>query len=258
MSEAHGRFIWYELMTADMVAARDFYATVMGWGIEDASTRDMAYALFKAGRTSVAGLLSLSEDAKTLGAKPDWLGFVGVDDVEAIAERAKELGGAIHVAPVEIAGLGRFALLADPQGATFAVLKKNQADPGAGGAAAQVSWHELLAGDWEKAFAFYSSLFGWKKEESDTGPMGPYQVFSVGRQTLGGMFTKPPMVSVPFWLYYFSVDDVHAAAQRVKAAGGEIIEDPQQVASGLWIARCADPEGVIFALEGKRGKKSAR
>ena len=61
----------------------------------------------------------------------------------------------------------------------------------------RVGWHELLAADWEKAFAFYGELFGWQKADADIGAVGTYQLFSAGGQTIGGMFTKPPTVPVP-------------------------------------------------------------
>jgi predicted enzyme related to lactoylglutathione lyase len=85
--------------------------------------------------------------------------------------------------------------------------------------------------------------------------MGTYQTFSVGGQTIGGMFSKPPMVPMPFWLYYFDVPDIDVAAERVKAGGGEIIEGPGQVPGG-WIARCTDPQGAMFALMGARSNRS--
>jgi len=110
----------------------------------------------------------------------------------------------------------------------------------------------LLAADGKKAFAFYGELFGWQKAEADIGALDTYQLFSVGGQTIGGMITKPAMVQVPFWLYYFNIGDIDAAAERVKSGGGTILEGPVEVASGSWIVRCTDPQGAMFALEGKR------
>jgi predicted enzyme related to lactoylglutathione lyase len=83
--------------------------------------------------------------------------------------------------------------------------------------------------------------------------MGTYQVFSAGGQTIGGMFNKPPTVPVAFWLYYFNIGDVDAAAERVKAAGGQILEGPTEVPGGR-VARCTDPQGAMFALIGKRSE----
>ena len=85
------------------------------------------------------------------------------------------------------------------------------------GNAGHVGWHELLAADWEKAFAFYGELFGWQKAETPTSvAMGTYQLFSAGGQTIGGMFTKPATLPLPFWLYYFNIGDIDAAAERVE------------------------------------------
>ncbi len=69
------------------------------------------------------------------------------------------------------------------------------------------------------------------------------------------MITKSPTMPDPFWLYYFNVSDIDAAAQRVKAGGGEILDGPIDVPGGSWIVRCMDPQGAVFALEGMRGRK---
>ena len=116
----------------------------------------------------------------------------------------------------------------------------------------RVGWHELLAADWEKALAFYGELFGWQKADADVGAMGTYQLFSAGGQTIGGMVTKPPTVPVPFWLYYFNIGDIDAAAKRVTAGGGQILDGPLELPGGSWIVQCTDPQGAMFALEGKR------
>ncbi|MGA2125269.1 MAG: VOC family protein [Xanthobacteraceae bacterium] len=255
MINSHGRFVWYALTTTDAEAAKAFYTMVMGWGAQDASTPGVAYTLFRAGRASVSGLMELTEDARNVGVAPRWLGYVAVDDVDAAADRIKRLGGAVHVPPTDVPNISRFALVADPQMATFALLKwlkPGQHQPAELGKPRRVGWHELLAADRETAFAFYATLFGWQKADADIGPLGTYQLFSAGGQTIGGMFTKPPIVPMPFWLYYFNIGDIDAAVERVKAGGGQIFDEPVEMPSGSWIVRCADPQGAMFALEGKR------
>jgi uncharacterized protein len=255
MANSHGRFVWYELMTTDMEAAKVFYAEVVGWGVQDASMPGRAYSLFTAGGASVSGLMHLPEDARKTGLRPSWLGYVAVDDVDAAAERIKELGGAVHVPPTDIPKISRFSVAVDAQMATIALFKwleggrEQAAELDAPG---RVGWHELLAADWEKAFAFYSKLFGWRKAHADTGAVGTYQLFAAGGETIGGMFTKPEMEPVPFWLYYFNVGDVDVAIRRAKAGGGQILDGPIEVPGKRWIARCTDPQGAIFALAGKR------
>src|SRR5262249_55220091 len=119
----HGRFIWYELLTTDVEAATAFYTAVAGWGTRDASAPGMPYTLFTAADASVCGLMSLSDDARRMGAVPSWMGYVGVDDVDAMADRVRRLGGVVHVPPTDIPDVSRFSIVADPQMATLALFK---------------------------------------------------------------------------------------------------------------------------------------
>jgi uncharacterized protein len=253
MVNDHGRFAWYELMTTDIAAASAFYASVMGWRAQDASTPDMPYTLAIAGNAAVSGLMGLPPEARKKGATPRWMGYVAVDDVDAIARRFKRLGGTIYVPPTNT-NIGRISVVADPQSATLALvtgLKPGRQDSIELGEIGHVGWHELLADDWKKAFAFYGSIFGWQQsEEIDTTEK--YQLFSAGGQTMGGMFTKRVTEPLPFWLFYFNVDDLDAAMARVKTGGGQIFEGPYEVPDGGWIVRCRDPQGAGFALQGKR------
>jgi uncharacterized protein len=255
MVEYHGHFAWYELLTTDPAAAKAFYAKVVGWGTQDAPTPGLTYTWFTAGNAVTGGLTNLPEDARKMGVTPMWIGYVGVNDVDAAAGRIKRLGGDVRVPPMDIPDISRFSVVADPQMAILALVKwlrPDQQEPAALGKLGHVGWHELLAADWEKAFAFYRELFDWQKADAEIGPTGTYQVFSARGQKIGGMFTKPPTVPVSFWLYYFNVGDIDAAAGRVKAGGGRILDGPLEVGGGSWIARCTDPQGAMFGLEGKR------
>jgi uncharacterized protein len=262
MVDYQGRFVWYELMTTDVAAARVFYAKVLGWEALDASTPDLAYTLFTADETSVGGLMDLPKEGRKMGATPRWMGYVGVNDVDATAHRIKQLGGAVYVPPTD-SNIGRISVVADPQMATLALVKglklspKRLADLSKTGG---VGWHELLATDWEKAFAFYGELLGWQKAAADggtgSGPTDTYQLFAAGGQTIGGMFTKRQTEPVPFWLFYFNADDIDAGAERVKSGGGQIVEGPLELPDGSWFARCTDPQGAVFALQGKRSRNA--
>jgi predicted enzyme related to lactoylglutathione lyase len=252
MVDHHGRFTWYELMTTDVAAAKAFYASVLGWGAQDASTAELAYTLFNAGTASVGGLMDLPEAARKMGATPRWMGYVGVDDPDATADRIKHLGGAVYVPPTDT-NIGRIAVVADPQTANLALLKgtkPGQQHPAELDQPGRVGWHELLAADWKQAFAFYREIFGWQK--ANAGPSDTYRLFSAGGQTIGGMLTKGPIEPAPFWLFYFNTADIDAAAERVKSGGGEVKEGPHEMPDGSWIARCTDPQGAVFALQGKR------
>ena len=258
--DSHGRFTWYELMTTDVAAAAAFYGEVIGWGARDASAPGTPYTLMMVGERAVGGLMELPADARKAGATPRWAGYVGVADVDAAARRVAHLGGIVHVPPIDVADVSRIAIVADPQMAMFGLITWRDAEQEPAAAASAVGcagWHELLAAEAKTAFAFYAELLGWQTAGIGVDPGGAYQQFSVAGQTIGGIFTKPAMVPVPFWLYYFNVNDIDAAAARTTAAGGEILEGPLEVMGGVRVLRCVDPQGAMFALAGPRGKSTA-
>jgi predicted enzyme related to lactoylglutathione lyase len=198
--------------------------------------------------------MELPEEGRRMGATPRWVGYVFVADVDATADRLRRLGGTVFVPPTD-SNIGRVSIVADPQTATLALvggLKPDlqQVDLHQMG---QVGWHELLAADGARAFAFYHELFGWQKARADTEkvPMQSYQLFAAGDVMTGGMFTKLARVPIPFWLYYFNVPDVGLSAARVIAGGGKVAQGPTELTDGSWIVRCVDPQGAMFALQGK-------
>ncbi|HEY1856231.1 VOC family protein [Acidocella sp.] len=252
MSEGHGKFVWYELLTTDTAQAGKFYGTVIGWEAKDASIPGIPYTLLSIGDDSAAGLMEMPDALRSTGAKPVWLGYVGVDDVDKTASLAAEKGATVHKAPEDIPNVGRFAVLADPQGALFALFKSRPGEPsgppqlrspGHGG------WHELMAADAQAAFTFYSTLFGWTKAEAiDMGPMGTYQIFAHNGTAIGGMMACPPSQAPTGWTYYFNVRDIQDTLNRIKSASGTVQMGPQEVPGGSWIIQGIDPQGGRFAV----------
>jgi predicted enzyme related to lactoylglutathione lyase len=253
MVDHHGDFAWYELLTTDLAAARNFYGGVLGWQARDASTAELVYNLFSAAEVPVSGLMSLPEEGRRMGATPRWVGYVAVDDIDAAAGRIKRLGGTIYVPPTET-NIGRISIVADPQTATLALVNglkiswrlPKPDEPG------RVGWHELLAVDGRQAFEFYGQLFNWQETEADAEPTDTYRLFSAGGRTTGGIVTKRSAEPIPFWLYYFNVGDIDAAMARVTQGGGQVFAGPFEVTDGGWVVRCIDPQGAVFALEGTR------
>lgn len=252
MSVASSPFVWYDVMTSDLQAAQSFYTQVLGWTAKDAGMPDRSYTLVSAGAATVGGIMPLTPEAAAMGAKPCWSGYIGVSDVDATVQRVKAEGGAVHRPPENIPGVGRFAVVADPQGAVFILLKGNDPSaptPAAPGAPGTIGWHELYAGDGDAAFGFYAKLFGWTATRAmDMGPMGKYQIFATGGAEVGGIMTKPPEVPMPCWLYYFRVDAIDAAMARVTQHGGKVLMGPMEVPGDDWILQCTDPQGAVFAL----------
>jgi uncharacterized protein len=259
MIDLHGRFAWYELLTTDTAAARAFYHDVVGWDARDASTPAMNYSLLTSSNAPVAGLMELPEEGRRMGATPRWVGYVAVADIDATADRLKRLGGTVFVPPTD-SNIGRVSIVADPQAATLALVGGLKPDLGQVElqAMGQVGWHELLAADGAKAFAFYRELLGWQEArgKSERDALRSYQLFAAGDVMSGGIFTKLAKVPIPFWLYYFNVPDVGLSAARVTAGGGTVAQGPTELPDGSWIARCIDPQGAMFALQGKSSQPS--
>ena len=252
MTGIQGRFLWHELVTPDTDAASAFYAEVVGWGTTKWERGPMPYTLLMAGETAVGGVVLLHEKAKAMGAPPQWLAYIGTADVDATVARATELGAQVFSPPMDMPEVGRFAVLKDPAGGTFALLSPAGDAPEAlrtdqpGG----VAWNELLTTDVAAAFEFYQALFGWPKGEAmDMGDFGPYQLLGEKEESFGGIGRVPPQhEGPPFWLHYVTVDELSAALDRVKTCGGTVVHGPTEVPGGDLVAQCFDPQGVAFAL----------
>ncbi len=247
-------FFWYDLMTTDIGAAREFYADVVGWRPESLESTDLSgrpYIVLNAGNRGVGGIMNLPRDAAKMGMPPAWIGYIYSADADASVEALKKAGGQVHRAPEDIPDVGRFAVVADPQGATFMFLHPNGPDmpPVPLGTPGHVGWHELFTTDWQEAFDFYAGQLGWTKGEPfDMGPMGTYQLFAAGGGDIGGMMNKPEQIPVPVWQFYFNVPGIDAAAKKVTDGAGKILMGPMQVPGGGWIVQCQDPQGAHFAL----------
>lgn len=251
-----GSFNWYELMTTDTVAARAFYRAVVGWNAQSFDESG-DYTVLMAGDDGVGGMMTLPQEACDAGARPGWIGYVAVADVDAAVEALTKAGGAVHKPAFDIPGAGRIAMVADPQGAVFSLIKpagEGRPPPPPAGTSGHVGWHELHTTDWQAALAFYSGQFGWTKGEPyDMGPMGTYQLFTDGGPPIGGMMNDKDFPQ-PAWLYYFNVPDIDAAAGAIRTNGGQVLHGPHEVPGGNWIVLGADPQGAVFAvMSGPKG-----
>ncbi len=249
-----GRFVWYDLWTTDREAARSFYTEVTGWGTQEWSGGEQPYVMWTVGETTIGGIGPLPEEEARAGVPPRWAGFVAVDDADRATGHAQELGGTVLVPGTDIPEVGRFAVIADPQGAVIALLQRLNEAPGFDRTKAGfVGWHELHTTGRESAWAFYSELFGWQHAGTiDMGEAGPYLTFRSADEpedvATGAMFEPDAMTTPPYWLYYVNVEDLDAALERVRRAGGTVIHGPMEVPGGGRIGACKDPQGGRFAL----------
>ncbi len=248
----HGRFDWYELSTTDIPAAIDFYTKVIGWETEQ--FKGMDYTMFKpADAGSVGGVMPLSDEAKQMGAPPNWLGYIAVGNADATAQNIVSRGGKALTPAFDVPGVGRMQVMADPWGAVFALHEfESDMSPATMPVPGQVCWAELMTDDLDAACDFYSAVFGWTKGQAmDMGEMGMYQLIERGGSGFAGFMKRPPMVPVNYWLYYVSVADLDATLERATAGGGTIIVPPMPIPGGDRIAQFQDPQGAYLAILGK-------
>ncbi len=244
-----GSFVWYEHLTMDPQTAVGFYSDVVGWKTQPFG--ESGYIMWVGSEGPLGGLMRCPDEAAKQGERPHWMAHVQVDDVDATAALARRLGGKVVHEPTDIPTVGRFAVLADPQGATISVFKPDGSmtlhDPEKDG---EFCWNELLTTDSAAAFRFYSQIFGWKiLEEMDMGPAGTYRVFGVGDRRLGGMMTTPKGAAMPpMWLFYTDTTDLDAALGRAVKRGAKVMNGPMDVPGGGRIAQLMDPQGAPFAL----------
>jgi predicted enzyme related to lactoylglutathione lyase len=250
MPNSQGWFVWHELATTDPRAAESFYTQVAPWSVQPSEMSD-SYRMITAGGPPMGGIVAVDPAMADRAGKPHWTPYVYVYDVDASVRLATNLGGEVRAGPGEVPGVGCWAVLADPQGATIGIYEPDRPSPPPAGAphSGEFSWHELATSDYKAAFAFYHTLFNWEKvRESDMGPRGMYFVFGQRGQAYGGLYNQQNGSS-PHWLSYVSVADVNPAAAAVKRLGGTIVNGPMEVPTGDWIAMAHDPQGGSFALQ---------
>lgn len=250
MNADNGRFVWYENLAKDPGKSIDFYTDVIGWKTQPFGEAN-DYVMWVGEQGPLGGVMKLPDEAAQMGVPPNWMAHVQVENVDATVSAAKRLGGKIHKDPEDIPTVGRFAVVADPQGASLSIFTPSAPmtlhDSSKNG---EFSWNELMTSDYTAAFDFYSQLFGWKvSQDMDMGPMGTYRVFEAGGKQLGGMMTTPKGAQMPpMWIYYVETSDLDAALARAKKKEATLMNGPMDVPGGGRIAQLMDPQGAVFAL----------
>lgn len=255
MSDGVGNIIWYELMSADPLGSKAFYERLLPWQIEVEPSGASDYRMITAPAGNVGGVLTLTEEMTAGGARPCWVTYVHVDDVDASVAEVAAQGGQVLMPAHDMPGVGRFAMVADCNGAPFYVMRPlpttvdENVPVFAPDREGHVGWNELYASDPAAALGFYDKLFGW--EAGDRMPMGPagdYVFIEHGGTRLGGVMPRTDIPSA--WAFYFRVADIHAAKDALTAAGGTLLMGPVQVPGGSHALLAIDPQGAVFGAVG--------
>jgi predicted enzyme related to lactoylglutathione lyase len=254
-----GAFIWYELMTPDPEGAKAFYDPVVGWTIGEGAPEFNGYRMI--GRSdggNAGGVLPLTDEMQQHGARPIWLGYICVPDVDRTVGAIEAAGGKSLMPAFDIPNIGRIAMVTDPQGAPFYVMKptppagreNEQSDVFSPDAVERCSWNELSTSDPVAGRKFYTDQFGWGADEfMDMGELGEYRFLEQNGTRIGALCGVMPGQQSK-WRYYFRVPSITAAKATAEQKGGTIHMGPHQVPTGDWILIGSDPQGAEFALVG--------
>lgn len=263
MANKPSEFIWYELMSTDAKSAEAFYGPVVGWTFDGGAD----YRHFTAtDGDHIGGVLPLTPEMTQGGARPAWVSYVSVDDVDASVASIEAAGGRTWMPARDMENVGRMAMVADPQGAPFYVMKPippvDRPDMESNSYAryepmeGHCAWNELATSDPDAAKTFYKAQFGWEKDgEMDMGPMGKYEFLKVPGERpygIGAVMPKMPEMPMSAWSFYFRVPDIDAGADAIKANGGAIIQEPIEIPGGDFSLMASDPQGAMFGLVGAR------
>lgn len=254
-----GDFIWYELMTPDADGAKAFYDAVVGWDIGAEGPPEYGgYRMIGSNGGSAGGVLPITDEMQQHGARPIWLGYLHVQDVDAKLASIEAGGGRTLMPANDIPNVGRIAMVADPQGAPFYIMKPippeghenepstvfSPTDQG------RCAWNELSTRDPVAARRFYGDQFGWTTEKfMSMGEHGEYRFIDHHGLTLGAIAgTMGDQLS--HWRFYFRVPSISTAKNVIEAKGGKVIAGPMEVPGGDHIVIGIDPQGAEFALVG--------
>jgi len=246
-SVSAGRFVWHDLVTEDPEACRRFYASLLGWEFEETQRLGRPYTLARKGTQRVAGMLAVKPGGEK---RSQWLAFVSVPDVDKAVAEAETAGGRTLVAARDVEKIARAAVIADPQGAALGFARFYAGDPPdqASPLGGRFFWMEYFARDPQAALSFYTTLLGYKSEETERVAGLAYHVLRSERGR-AGLLPVPQPGMRPAWLPYVMVNDPAALAARAASLGGTVLFAPRPDVRKGTLAVVADPSGAPLALQ---------
>ena len=246
-----GTFCWVDLTTTDPAGAKAFYGELFGWEAKDLPAGEAGtYTILSLEGDDICGLYEMDAERREQGTPPHWFSYVSVEDADAIAAKARELGGETLGESFDVGNDGRMTIVREPTGAVVGVWEPREHigarrvnDTGC------MTWNELYTREPEKAAAFYSELFGWEMEEQREDGRLAYVSIKNGGFANGGIMPMSEQHgdALPYWLAYFTVSLCDAAVAKAKELGGGVLAGPMNIGAGR-IAIVHDPRGTAFAL----------
>lgn len=247
LSSTEGTIVWYDLLTRDFDTAWKFYGALFDWAPNETERPVRRYTMIRGRDRNLGGIVPLKPDDKY---PSHWVAYVSVADIEVCCRAVASAGGRVTVPPTEIPGIGRFAMILDPQGAVIAPFQSERtpSSPRPDGPDT-FCWMELLTPDPNGAGEFYAKIFGWQMEPGRPGALGSYWIFRNRGRAVGGMVERSPGANYPTrWLPYVRVEDLVEIAARAERNGGSVLLPATPIQNEGQFAILCDPPGAFIGI----------
>ena len=243
-----GKFVWYDLLSDNVIAAKKFYGELFGWEFEGENKADTKYTVIKHNGTPIGGIVYAEDLGRVNGSQ--WLSYISVKNVDEAVDLVQKSNGKVYRESFEFPDRGRVAVVTDPQGALLVLIKAEGGDPPDDEPVMnEWLWTELFTRDLDAAASFYGKLVGYRAESFDSGVNVPYYIFRKGDKEQAGMLRIPWENVRPNWLPYIKVEDPAAVVSKAKSLGGTVIVAPAENIRKGSVGLIADPTGGVVAVQ---------
>jgi predicted enzyme related to lactoylglutathione lyase len=241
-----GKIVWYDLLTEDVTAVKQFYGELFGWEFVDDSAG--VYTTIVHGGTPIGGIVSIDEAENVSASR--WLSALSVADVQEAVSQVESSGGEVLSGPRDVPDRGVMALVEDPQGAMVVLIRASGGDPADGELVTnRWMWTELWTRDPAAASSFYRSLVSYEQRTFEVADDSDYLVFIGESLPRAGVIKLSWEEVIPNWVPYVRVESAFAIAERAESLGGKLIIPPDPSVRAGSAALIADPSGAVFAVQ---------
>lgn len=245
----YGKFVWHDLVTNNVPAARDFYGELFGWEFEGRGGDGAPYLTAIKDDRPLAGIVKADRLQEQVN-ESRWISYISVRDVDKAASFILNTGGLIYTAPMELEVRGRQSIVGDNSGAAFGIINANGGDPlDSELKEGSWIWDELVTDNPKDMAIFYASLAGYKNSDVSDGKAKDYYILSIEGEQRAGITSVPWQNAKPNWIPYIMVSDLSIKISQAEGLGARIIIAPDQNIQNGNIAIMADPTGAVFGIQ---------
>jgi len=236
-----GKFVWNDLLTDNVPAAKDFYGRLFGWTFETSGN----YTVIRNNGRSIAGIAEIRGSANNPSVSR-WLCTLSVADVDKAVALVAEAGGVVNEGPLDLVNRGKGALVRDPQGAQLMLLYAKDGDPeDEESAMGAWLWHELWSNKTDESLAFYQKLAVYDFE----GDPADYLILTKKGQWRAGIRYVDDSELEMRWVPVVRVADTEEIAARARQLGGKVLVDPRPTQDGGSVALLSDPMEALVIIQ---------